>query len=78
MDRADEASTMAQFLKRNQRAIFNSNKSSVLIKFWDLLMDLLINVDQESSKVCCDIVFSINKLNTNSKSRFSLYKISEI
>ncbi len=62
LDRADEAYCLAEFLKQNHLLLFNSSRDSILIKFWDLLMSLLIQVDQESSRICCDIIFSIHKL----------------
>jgi hypothetical protein len=69
LDRADEAFCLAEFFKQNHILMFNSNQSAVLIKFWDLLVSLLIQVDQDSSRICCDIVFSLKKLNLANKGK---------
>ena len=61
IDRDDESIIVAKFLFKNKSLIFSSNGLNST-RFWELLFQLLIDNNTESSQLCSDIISSISTI----------------
>lgn len=76
MDRNDEALHLAELLNRNQFVFTQSEP--VFIKFWSLLFELLVQLDQESSRIMSSIVFNMISTSDNKGTKFRLDPVAMI
>lgn len=76
MDRNDEALHLAELLNRN-KFVFTQSEP-VFIKFWSLLFELLVQLDQESSRIMSSIVFNLISTSENKETQFRLDPVAMI